>query len=88
MNGGFDLGRQYKCDYDTREQCVAFAHFYEDQASALEAAEAAGLYPVVESYGTGITTIRVMPEGIRPPHEIRIRSHGDGKMSGLYVPAI
>lgn len=84
---GYDLNRQYKGDYDTSEQCRAFACAYEDRPTALAAAKEAGLFPVVESYGAGVTEVRVMPDGVRPPHAIRTRSHGGGRVSGLYVPA-
>lgn len=84
---GFELTRQWKGDYETSEQCRAFACAYDDRRTALDVAEKAGLFPVVESYGTGVTEIRVMPGGVRPPHEIRSRHHGGGRVSGLYVSA-
>lgn len=82
---GFDPFRARKGDFDTREQRLAFMHCYETREQALAAAEAAGLFPTVETYGPGITTIRVMPEGHQPPHTLRQRYHGGGRTSGVYA---
>lgn len=81
---GFDASRAHRGDFDTHEQRVAFLHVYETRQAALEAAAMGGLFPTVENYGPGITTIRVMPEGCQPPYTIRQRHHGGGRSSGRY----